>query len=208
MLFFRSTNPNSPFCLCGFIYDKLKPEGGKWKSNGGESIPFLSAVRIFMLNPLFLPDSKDKKRMVGKQHRGMVFKNKTGKPTPAYFDFHLITTDGLYIDYAWDLVETGLQTGVLEQRGRFWYHGEQQLAGSRAEMEELAQNDVDLSLKLELTVMARIADLKEIPNAEPQNSAPAEDAIAFYGNETDIEFQGETPGVHGQGSERDAEGIS
>lgn len=175
------------------FYDKLKPEGGKWKSNGGESIPFLSAVRIFMLNPLKL-DDKDK-TMIGKQHRGMIFKNKTGKPTPAYFTFHLITTDGMYIDYAWDLVETGLQTGVLEQRGRFWYHGDSQIAGSREQMELLAQDDLDVSLKLELAVMARIADLKEIPNAGPQDDAENTDADTFSGDPADQQLQGETPGV-------------
>lgn len=140
------TNSNQPY------YDKLKPEGGYVVSSGGESMPYLSAIRIYMETPGKLEIKKGNvTELVGKEMRGMVFKNKTGRPVPQKFkfDIRIDDPDNPYINFPQDIIDTSVLCGLLDKRGRYWFYKEENIAGSETEMMEKLINDNLFSTQLE-----------------------------------------------------------
>lgn len=141
------------------FYDKLKPEGGSVVSSGGESIPFLSGLRIYMKNPKKIEDEKNKGVILGKVHSGMIHKNKTGRPVPIDFEFRLMIEPAVFIDTPSDIRDTALELGILEQSGRFWKYQNEVIAGSGDEMISKIMNIEHLAGELEGKIKEAIAGI-------------------------------------------------
>lgn len=137
------TNHSQPY------YDKLKPEGGFVVSSGGESLPFLSAVRIYMETPGKVEDKG--KNIIGRELRGFVHKNKTGRVTPQRFTFEINAQDpeNPFINFAKDLALTAQTLGLLEKRGHYWFCNGENIAASDLELENLLLSNEKITSYLE-----------------------------------------------------------
>lgn len=188
------------------FYNKLKPKGGSVQSSGGKTFEFLSGLRIFMKDPKPVPAEKnavlesgekiEKGAMIGKEHGGMIHKNKTGKPVPQDFRFRLMIVPWSYINIPWDIVETSKELGVLEQRGHFWFYQNERVADSQAAMEELLMTDGNLMAKIEANLVEAIAASRQAKdktvNGGQVIKVEASPVTTLSGSENDLILQSES----------------
>lgn len=180
--------------------DPLMPYGGTLIPNGGRALKFLCSVRIFMYSPKKIEVDGE---IIGKTHSGRIYKNRyaNGAPIPAEFKFHLMSQPDYYLDVPLDILETSENLGVLEAKGRFWYFGGEQVAGSKQAMKERILDDLDLSVKVETALGQRIQDLRrtkeKLTSGRPETNTTPGDAQVLPGSEDDIEFQNESSPVLG-----------
>lgn len=183
------------------FYDALKPEGGMVVSSGGNSIPYLASLRIYMEPPLkvsldkdtIMPDGEKLKKgfIIGKRHKGMIHKNKTGKPAPSRFEFGLMIYPESYINYVADLADTAIAVNLIEQRGAHYYFGEEKLAHGRNALEQLLFEDVGLFTKLETLLTEHIARQRKESHVGTETAVETEAVAALPGSAPDLQLQDE-----------------
>lgn len=126
----------------------------------------------------------------------MIFKNKTGKSVPRHFKFRLMTYPHSYINFAWDIVETASDVGILEQRGHYWYYQGENIANGRLAMEQLILADGEIAQSLESDLVEYITSERK---AKSNDSEPEPESIeelnpeSFPSDSDDQQFQDSTP---------------
>lgn len=117
--------------------------GNPETTTGGNALKFYSSVRIDIRRTLTL---KDKEEAFGSRTKARVVKNKVAPP------FRIAMFDILYgqgISRAGELLDIGIEAGIIEQSGSWFAFGDEKLGQGREKVRALLEEDVDLRNKVE-----------------------------------------------------------
>ena len=130
---------------------------------GGNALKFYASVRLDIRRVTQL---KDGDSVVGNQVRVKVVKNKVAPPfRKAEFDIMF----GEGISKSGEIVDLGVEYGILKKSGSWFSYGDTRLAQGRDATKQLMQDNPELAEELEQKIMAAIL-------GNPQEPAPDDDS--------------------------------
>ena len=121
-------------------------------TTGGRALKFYSSVRIDVRKgePI-----KDGSEVVGVHTKAKIVKNKVAPPfKTAEFDIMY----GKGICHTGEIVDAGVETGVVKKSGAWFYYGETRLGQGRDNVKKLFEDNHELAKEIEDKVMAILAD--------------------------------------------------
>src|SRR5574344_1661189 len=126
--------------------------GNPETTTGGNALKFYSSVRLDIRRVTTL---KDGDTPIGNQVRVKVVKNKVAPPfRKAEFEI----TFGEGISKAGEVVDLGVQYGIIKKSGSWFSYGESRLAQGRDATKVLMKDNPELAEEIEAKIMAAIAD--------------------------------------------------
>ena len=137
--------------------------GNPETTTGGNALKFYASVRLDIRKVTTL---KDGDQMIGNQVRVKVVKNKVAPPfRKAEFDIMF----GEGISKSGEIVDLGVQYGIIKKSGSWFSYEDQRLAQGRDATKKLMEDNPELAEELEAKIMAKLTG-KETPGtaAEPQ----------------------------------------
>ncbi|MBQ3781752.1 MAG: DNA recombination/repair protein RecA, partial [Bacteroidaceae bacterium] len=137
--------------------------GNPETTTGGNALKFYASVRLDIRKVTTL---KDGDQMIGNQVRVKVVKNKVAPPfRKAEFDIMF----GEGISKSGEIVDLGVQYGIIKKSGSWFSYEDQRLAQGRDATKKLMEDNPELAEELEAKIMAKLTG-KEMPGtaAEPQ----------------------------------------
>ncbi len=125
-------------------------------TTGGNALKFYASVRVEVrrMSPI-----KDGDKVVGNRTRVKIVKNKLAPP------FREVELDVLYGRGFWaagDLVDQGIETGVLTRTGAWISHGDKQLGQGRERTANAVEADPKLAAALRQLIIARAKEGGEV----------------------------------------------
>ena len=130
---------------------------------GGNALKFYASVRLDIRRVTSL---KDGDNVVGNQVRVKVVKNKVAPPfRKAEFDIMF----GEGISKCGEIVDLGVEYGILKKSGSWFSYGDTRLAQGRDAAKQVMQDNPELADELEQKIMAAIL-------GSPQNPEPDDDS--------------------------------
>lgn len=128
--------------------------GNPETTTGGNALKFYASVRIDIRR---MTSIKDGDTVLGNQVKVKVVKNKVAPPfTKAEFEI----TFGEGISKIGEIVDLGVEYGVLQKSGSWFSYGDQRLAQGREGTKKLLADNPELCEELESKIKAAIADKK------------------------------------------------
>ncbi len=128
-------------------------------TTGGRALKFYSSVRIDVRKGDVIKDGSD---IIGVHTKAKIVKNKVAPPFKvAEFDIMY----GTGISHTGEIVDAGVETGVIKKSGAWFYYGETRLGQGRDNVKKLFEDNVELAEEIENKVMALITS-KEAPATE------------------------------------------
>ncbi len=125
--------------------------GNPETTTGGNALKFYASVRLDIRKVTTL---KDGDQMIGNQVRVKVVKNKVAPPfRKAEFDIMF----GTGISRSGEIVDLGVQYGIIKKSGSWFSYGDQRLAQGRDATKKLMEDNPELAEELEAQIMAAIA---------------------------------------------------
>jgi len=125
--------------------------GNPETTTGGNALKFYASVRLDIRKVTTL---KDGDQMIGNQVRVKVVKNKVAPPfRRAEFDIMF----GTGISRSGEIVDLGVQYGIIKKSGSWFSYGDQRLAQGRDATKKLMEDNPELAEELEAQIMAAIA---------------------------------------------------
>lgn len=138
--------------------------GNPETTTGGNALKFYSSVRLDVRKGLAL---KDKEEVFGTRTRVKVVKNKVAPPfRVAVFDIIF----GTGISRAGELLDIGIEAGVIEQSGSWFAFGDEKLGQGREKVRALLDENVELRNEIEEKV-------KEYLGLHPREFMPTADEL-------------------------------
>lgn len=138
--------------------------GSPETTTGGNALKFYSSVRIDIRRTLTL---KDKDEAFGNRTKAKVVKNKVAPPfRVAMFDILF----GQGISRSGELLDLGIEAGIIEQSGSWFAFGEQKLGQGREKVRALLDEDLELRNAVEEKV-------KEYLGLHPREFTPSADEL-------------------------------
>lgn len=142
---------------------------------GGRALKFYSSVRIDVRkgDPI-----KDGGEIIGNSTRAKVVKNKVAPP------FKVAEFDILYgkgICHTGEIVDAGVELGVLKKSGAWFYYGETRLGQGRDNVKKLFEDNVELAAEIEEKIMAAVSAGEE--TLAIQDTPTGDDAIEIMPQE-------------------------
>src|SRR5574344_1312831 len=126
--------------------------GNPETTTGGNALKFYASVRLDIRRVTTL---KDGDTPIGNQVRVKVVKNKVAPPfRKAEFEI----TFGEGISKAGEVVDLGVQYGIIKKSGSWFSYGESRLAQGRDATKVLMKDNPELAEEIEAKIMAAIAD--------------------------------------------------
>ncbi len=126
-------------------------------TTGGNALKFYASVRVEVrrMSPI-----KDGDKVIGNRTRVKVVKNKLAPP------FREVELDVLYGRGFWapgDLVDQGLESGVLTRTGAWIAHGDKQLGQGRERTAAALENDIKLAamVRQQIIEKGKVVDVKK-----------------------------------------------
>lgn len=138
--------------------------GSPETTTGGNALKFYSSVRMDIRK---IQTLKDKDEVFGSRTRVKIVKNKVAPP------FRSATFDILYgqgISRAGELIDIGLEAGVIEQSGAWFAFGAEKLGQGRERVRALLEEHADISDAIE-------ARVKEYLGLHPREFTPSEEDL-------------------------------
>ena len=138
--------------------------GSPETTTGGNALKFYSSVRMDIRK---IQTLKDKDEVFGSRTRVKIVKNKVAPP------FRSATFDILYgqgISRAGELIDIGLEAGVIEQSGAWFAFGAEKLGQGREKVRALLEEHADISDAIE-------AKVKEYLGLHPREFTPSEEDL-------------------------------
>lgn len=134
-------------CVCIFI-NQLREKVGIMYGNpevttGGRALKFYSSVRLDVRRGDLL---KDGNNVIGHKVKIKVVKNKVAPPFKQA-DFDLIYNQG--IDYLGEIIDVGVEKGVLTRSGAYYYYGELRLGQGRDKSKEFLKANTEIFNEIE-----------------------------------------------------------
>ncbi|MBQ3781319.1 MAG: DNA recombination/repair protein RecA, partial [Bacteroidaceae bacterium] len=122
--------------------------GNPETTTGGNALKFYASVRLDIRKVTTL---KDGDQMIGNQVRVKVVKNKVAPPfRKAEFDIMF----GEGISKSGEIVDLGVQFGIIKKSGSWFSYEEQRLAQGRDATKKLMEDNPELAEELEAKIMA------------------------------------------------------
>lgn len=134
-------------CVCIFI-NQLREKVGIMYGNpevttGGRALKFYSSVRLDVRRGDLL---KDGSNIIGHKVKIKVVKNKVAPPFKQA-EFDLIYNQG--IDYLGEIIDIGVEKGVLTRSGAYYYYGEVRLGQGRDKSKEFLKENTEIFNEIE-----------------------------------------------------------
>jgi recombination protein RecA len=126
--------------------------GNPETTTGGNALKFYASVRLDIRR---VTSIKDGDNVIGNQVRVKVVKNKVAPPfRKAEFEI----TFGEGISKAGEIVDLGVEYGIIQKSGSWFSYGESRLAQGRDATKVLMKDNPELAEEIEAKIMAAIAD--------------------------------------------------
>lgn len=119
-------------------------------TTGGRALKFYSSVRIDVRKgePI-----KDGSEIIGVHTKAKIVKNKVAPP------FKVAEFDIMYgkgISHTGEIVDAGVETGIIKKSGAWFYYGETRLGQGRDNVKKLFEDNPEMAEKIENEIMAII----------------------------------------------------
>ena len=121
-------------------------------TTGGRALKFYSSVRIDVRKGDVIKDGSE---VIGVHTKAKIVKNKVAPP------FKMAEFDIMYgkgICHTGEIVDAGVETGVINKSGAWFYYGETRLGQGRDNVKKLFEDNVELANEIEQKVMAILSD--------------------------------------------------
>ncbi len=161
---------------CFIFINQLREKIGMFIGNpetttGGRALKFYSSMRIDVRR---LATIKDGESIVGNRVKVKIVKNKMAPPFRES-QFDIIFGEG--ISREGDLVDTGLDHGILERTGTWYSYKGERLGQGRDNVKKLLKENKELAAKLEAEIRAKVGlghpeaeeKLEEKPEPKPKS---------------------------------------
>ncbi len=126
--------------------------GNPETTTGGNALKFYASVRLDIRR---VTSIKDGDNVIGNQVRVKIVKNKVAPPfRKAEFEI----TFGEGISKVGEIVDLGVEYGIIKKSGSWFSYGESKLAQGRDAVKELLKDNPELCDELEQKIMSAIAD--------------------------------------------------
>jgi recombination protein RecA len=161
--------------------------GNPETTSGGRALKFYASVRLDVRR---IQSIKDKGEVVGNRTRVRVTKNKVAPPF-RQAEFDIMYNEG--ISRVGDILDIGVDLGVIEKRGSFYNYGELRLAQGRENAKSFLSENQDIAQEIETKIRSEF-DLAPLPNGdvweedgadEPDHDGAEEDVIDIVDREED-----------------------
>jgi recombination protein RecA len=130
--------------------------GNPETTTGGMALKFYASVRLDMRR---IQSIKVGQEVVGNRTRVRVVKNKVAPPFKVA-EFDIMYNEG--ISKVGDVLDIGVEMGMIEKRGSYYAVGEERLGQGREKAKEYLREHPDLAQQLETKIRAA-ADLEAVP---------------------------------------------
>ena len=134
---------------------------------GGNALKFYSSVRIDVRRVTTI---KEADVAVGNRVRVRIVKNKVAPPFRTA-EFDILFDSG--ISYTGDLIDLGVEHGIIEKQGSWLSYGEVRLGQGREHAKKFLADNPDLVEELRQAILAKIAAAAAGPAAAPGAAAAA-----------------------------------
>ena len=121
-------------------------------TTGGRALKFYSSVRIDVRKGDVIKEGSD---VIGVHTKAKIVKNKVAPP------FKMAEFDIMYgkgICHTGEIVDAGVETGVIKKSGAWFYYGETRLGQGRDNVKKLFEDNIELANEIEQKVMAILSD--------------------------------------------------
>ena len=145
--------------------------GNPETTTGGRALKFYASMRIDIRR---IQSIKEGDRVVGSRTRGKVVKNKVAAPFREA-EFDILYGEG--ISREGDLIDLGVEKGVLEKSGTWISFGGERLGQGRENARVFLKENTDIRDKIEAALRKQLG-LATPGAATPSNAAPAEKPAA------------------------------
>jgi recombination protein RecA len=144
--------------------------GNPETTTGGRALKFYSSIRLDIRR---IQSIKEGDRVIGSRTRGKVVKNKVAAPFREA-EFDIIYGEG--ISREGDLIDVGVEQGVLEKSGTWISFGADRLGQGRENARQLLKENADIRNKLEAVLRKKLGVPGVATSAANGNSAAAASA--------------------------------
>jgi recombination protein RecA len=146
--------------------------GNPETTTGGRALKFYSSIRLDIRR---IQSIKEGDRVIGSRTRGKVVKNKVAAPFREA-EFDIIYGEG--ISREGDLIDVGVEQGVLEKSGTWISFGADRLGQGRENARQLLKENADIRNKLEAVLRKKLGVPGVATSAANGNSAATASATA------------------------------
>ena len=140
--------------------------GNPETTTGGRALKFYASVRIDVRKGEQLKDGSE---IIGARTKVKIVKNKVAPPfKTAEFDIMY----GTGISHVGELVDVGVETGVIKKSGAWFYYGETRLGQGRDNVKKLFSENKELAAEIEEKIYAAVKSGGEtvVPSADDEPS--------------------------------------
>ena len=131
---------------------------------GGRALKFYASVRIDVRKGDTIKEGSD---IIGVHTRAKIVKNKVAPPfKTAEFDIMY----GTGISHTGEIVDAGVELGVLKKSGAWFYYGETRLGQGRDNVKKLFEDNPEFAAEIEDKIMVAVKEGTEIGITEPEVS--------------------------------------
>jgi recombination protein RecA len=128
--------------------------GNPETTTGGNALKFYASVRLDIRRVSSIKDGDEVK---GNQVRVKVIKNKVAPPfRKAEFDIMF----GTGISKSGEIIDLGVQLGIVKKSGSWFSYGDQKLAQGRDASKKLMEDNPELAEEIETKIMAQLTGKK------------------------------------------------
>jgi recombination protein RecA len=131
--------------------------GNPETTSGGRALKFYSSVRLDVRR---IQSIKDKGEVIGSRTRVRVTKNKVAPPF-RQAEFDIMYNEG--ISRVGDILDIGVDLGVIDKRGSFYNYGEQRLAQGRENAKSFLAENPEVAYQIESRIRTEF-ELTPLPN--------------------------------------------
>ena len=123
---------------------------------GGRALKFYASVRIDVRKGDTIKEGSD---IIGVHTKAKIVKNKVAPPfKTAEFDIMY----GTGISHTGEIVDAGVELGILKKSGAWFYYGETRLGQGRDNAKKLFEDNPEFAAEIEEKIMAAVIDGNEI----------------------------------------------
>lgn len=140
--------------------------GNPETTTGGRALKFYASVRIDVRKGEQLKDGSE---IIGARTKAKIVKNKVAPPfKTAEFDIMY----GTGISHVGELVDVGVEAGVIKKSGAWFYYGETRLGQGRDNVKKLFEENKELAAEIEEKIYAAVKSGGEtvVPSADDEPS--------------------------------------
>ena len=145
--------------------------GNPETTTGGRALKFYASVRIDVRKGEQLKDGSE---IIGARTKAKIVKNKVAPPfKTAEFDIMY----GTGISHVGELVDVGVETGVIKKSGAWFYYGETRLGQGRDNVKKLFSENKELAAEIEEKIYAAVKSGNE-PAVSSADDEPTVEPVA------------------------------